>query len=268
MIEHLNNPNPRQRTAAIQALSRAPDVPALLDALNHPSALMRVGAARVLGLAKIEVAVSALIERLRDDDATVRMASIDALRLIRNPHAREPLVACLRDSHQGVVMRAAYALAKLADLQTVNALIDTLQHPDWGVQTMVAYALARIGDSHAIVPLIDAMRVYAGSVQNVMHRWDIAENQMMLTEEKIQHGFAYTNVLEQFAAAIGQFGVVALDPIKASLTDPNPYMRQYLAVALGHIHDARRMPALEQLMNDSDAEVRRMAAWAVSQSML
>lgn len=269
MIQHLNNPNPRLRTAAIQALSREPDVPALLEALKHPIALVRAGAVRVLGLAKVESAVSALIGRLYDGDAQVRMAAIDALGLLRDPQALDPLIACLNDPQVGVVIRTAHALAKMANRQAVDPLIAALQHPNLGVQTMVAFALGRIGDNRAVEPLLEAMRCFASSLESDLQQWDVENNQWLLLSQNARYGLAHSNVLDQFAAALGQLGVAALDSLIMAISDPNPYLRQYVVVALNHIHDTRSREVLAQLAEyDSDAEVKRMAAWALSQTML
>ncbi|MCB9435867.1 MAG: HEAT repeat domain-containing protein [Anaerolineales bacterium] len=269
MIQHLNNPNPRLRTAAIQFMSREPDVPDLLEALKHPVALVRAGAARVLGLAKVESAVPALIGRLNDGDAQVRMAAIDALGLLRDPQALDPLIACLNDPQARVVIRAAHALAKTANRQAVDPLIVTLQHPNLGVQTMVAFALGRIGDSRAAEPLLDAMRCYAMSLEADLHQWDVENNQRLLLSQNARYGLAHSNVLDQFAAALGELGEPALDLLIVATTDVNRYVRQYGAVALGAIQDDRSRDILRQLVeHDSEAEVRRTAAWALSQTML
>lgn len=268
MIEHLNSHNPRQRTAAIHHLSQSPDVPALLNALKHPTALVRAGAAQVLGIAKIEAAVPALITRLHDGDVQVRLAALDALALLNVHQALEPLIACLQDTQHEVVTQAAYALGRLGDRRAVEPLINALQHPNLSVQTMAAFALARLGDTQAVMPLIEAMRRYATTIAVVRQQWDDDRNQMVMLGQIAQHGNTYAEVLEHFAARLGQLGVAAIEPLTALLPDPNPYLRLYIAVTLGHIQDKRSLPALEQLAADVDAEVRRMAAWALAQSML
>jgi HEAT repeat protein len=74
-----------------------------------------------------------------------------------------------------------------------------------------------------------------------------------------------TREMAAFALAIGK-PPSALEPLTAALSDPSPGVRSLAAFALGEIDDPSAIPALAALLRgDRDAEVRRMAAWAIGE---
>ncbi|HJR43214.1 MAG TPA: HEAT repeat domain-containing protein [Gemmatimonadaceae bacterium] len=74
-----------------------------------------------------------------------------------------------------------------------------------------------------------------------------------------------TREMAAFALAIGK-PPSALEPLTAALSDPSPGVRSLAAFALGEIDDPSAIPALTALLRgDRDAEVRRMAAWAIGE---
>lgn len=98
IIAQLRSQDAEIRWQAANALARvregiAPAVPALLPLLNDTSALVRMHAARALGVAKAGQAVDALIKLLADKDERVAVNAINALGAIADARAVESLAA-------------------------------------------------------------------------------------------------------------------------------------------------------------------------------
>jgi HEAT repeat protein len=100
---------------AIRALNRARDkgsVPAMVEALNDKSELVRLEAAKGLANIPDESAIIALIRRVQDAQETtdVRIAAADALRSFRKPEVAQALIGVLRDRNFGVAWQARQSL--------------------------------------------------------------------------------------------------------------------------------------------------------------
>jgi cyclophilin family peptidyl-prolyl cis-trans isomerase len=94
----LRSPDPDLRWQAANALARIreginPAVPTLLPLLADTNALVRMSAARALGVAKSTQAIDGLIKLLADRDERVAASAINALGAIADARAVEPLVA-------------------------------------------------------------------------------------------------------------------------------------------------------------------------------
>ncbi|MBN97654.1 MAG: hypothetical protein CME16_00185 [Gemmatimonadetes bacterium] len=85
----------------------------LIEALRHDNPLARSGAAQVLGLAHVEIALPALMKATGDDIAQVRWNAIIALGTLRSPASRERLHQLLEDEDDTVAYYAEWALLQL-----------------------------------------------------------------------------------------------------------------------------------------------------------
>ena len=140
-----------------------------------------------------------LFDFLHDPVTDVRLAAVRALGGIGDPQAVEPLCNALKDADKDVRQAAAGALGKLG-APAVESLIAALQ--DRAVAAHAAQALGSIVDPRAIPALIDALR---------------DEN----------YGIRSAAV-----EAVGRFNGMALEPLIATLHDPNKDTRRAASDAL------------------------------------
>jgi HEAT repeat protein len=143
----------------------ADDVPALVDALKHAEARVRLEAATDLG--RIGPPASAALPPLRkhmenDADPLVCLAAAHAVASIdpKNEMAVALLVAGLKDRAAKVRRRSAEALGDLGTRSAVGPLIETAKDADPTVKWAVLDALGQIGpDAESALPiLIEALK--------------------------------------------------------------------------------------------------------------
>jgi len=149
------------------------------------AALVRVEAARYLGLSKSSVARASLVNAVLNDEETqvrsaallaladgkwpeatrlslqllespepvVREAAVTALGRMGGTSAVEPLVKMLQDRNARVRYAAADSLGQIGSPKALDALVKALSDPETSVAQAAVDALARIGDERAIEPL-------------------------------------------------------------------------------------------------------------------
>ena len=88
-------------------LSGNPADTVAFDLLHDKDAVIRTGAARILGLAANADAIDPLVAALKDTDQDVRRAAIVALGAIKDPRTVGPLIDALKDSYWDARSEAA-----------------------------------------------------------------------------------------------------------------------------------------------------------------
>lgn len=111
--------SPLVRSAAIRALNYARDgsrTPLFVAALDDPSELVRLEAAKALANVPDAAAIPALAKRLADvaESQETRVAAADALRCYRDRAAVQALIRALDDRSFAVVWRARLSLRLIA----------------------------------------------------------------------------------------------------------------------------------------------------------
>ncbi len=123
-------------------------VDALLDALSHPSAEVRVHAAYVLGTMKAPRAAGKLIAALSDPSRDVRASAAGAVAQLRDPEVLVALAENFRRPSASESERetAVAALAKLGGRSSLRILVAALRDPSEDVRTTAAAALTEMND--------------------------------------------------------------------------------------------------------------------------
>ena len=112
---------PRFRSKRINELATKADLRGLIKAIsNDKDQIVRMEAARAIGVQGDVEGVDALIEALKDQHALVRKHAAEALGLIGSPRALEPLAKLLHDENSTVATYAATALGELGDEQAAE----------------------------------------------------------------------------------------------------------------------------------------------------
>ncbi len=189
-------------------------------------------------------AVSVLIEALSVKSERVRSGAAAALGLMRDPATVPPLVRLLGDEGKEVRLSAITALGNIP-----SPLIEALEHARCEVAAAEAIrALAHFVDERALVPILNYL------------------------------GHTYMTVRGEAVDAIARYGVpaiphltemllmnrVPLEPlVKDALRNPRKRNRLRTIRALGELKDSRAVPALKQIGQEDDREIREAVEHAL-----
>jgi HEAT repeat protein len=146
--------------AAAEALGRIDDpaaVPGLLLAIEHPSAQIRLGAARALGLMRIEAAVEPLRAMLLQGEGLEVGVAGEALGRIGGPAATDALLAALADPRPTARWHVAMAAIEGMGQPPVASLVAMLDSQDAHARRNAAQALGWIGSSSATEALVHVL---------------------------------------------------------------------------------------------------------------
>lgn len=202
-----------------------------LKQLASNDARVRVSALKKLGALRHPSSIPAVANMLQDEERAVRAAAVSALGYIGTPASVEPLIkTLLEERYWDLRYEAVEALRQIGDPTAVNELLVVLEgdNADVSLQQMTAWALKEFGWEH-LVPAQKAM------VSIFRDEWD----------------------------EVVKVGPPAVEPLVVALRTGTQRMRRMAAEALGRIGDARAIGALEDLLNDSDRDVRLSAAWSL-----
>jgi HEAT repeat protein len=148
------------RAAAIHTLARfrhAVAVPALVQRLHDPSALVRDAAVLALGRLDAElVSIALLCETLAD--GALRLPALRIMRLNPHPAQLRFVESCLRDRRARVRCAAVLALERQPEADRFTRLRPLLADPADAVRDAAATALARSGDARARELLVAEMQ--------------------------------------------------------------------------------------------------------------
>lgn len=199
---------------ALRRLRNKETLPALLQALGDPNAVVRANVVEAIGAIGDPSASEKLIGRLADGDANVRAAAILALGRLKDPAAFDAIAKKLNDSAGLVVaacLRALGALdpqkalpliqekaktklreAKIAAVETIGKIDppsavpvgkQLIEDPDWSVRAATVMALIDTWCKEAIDVLVDRLQREKGRL-----RFDIVMALRQMTGKQI--GFA------------------------------------------------------------------------------
>jgi HEAT repeat protein len=235
MVVVPGNPLNVQAVTAEGLQGYAPDIMALLAALESAAPQERAAAARQLGYARPQGVWGELLDLLDDPEPPVRMAAADALGRIGDPAAIPGLLVAVEHPSEVVRVSAARALG-LIGVESAVAPLRLMLLQGKGMEIGVAAeALARIGSPEAIDALLVALEEPGRSA-----RWHAA------------------------LAAVEHVGEPAVEPLVARLDSQDANVRRNAAQALGWTGSHSASQALAQVLGkDPDAHVREQAAWAL-----
>lgn len=249
LIKALKNDNPQVRSFA------ARDLGIIVSTISTPI-IGRDGnpvqniSARDLGTIKEKKAINALIEALKDPVPEVRMNAAFSLGEFKALEAVEPLIELLKDENGEVVSSTITALGMLKDPRATEPLCEVIKRDDLSIKPAgdsithyegsismhqeAVYALGEIGDPRAVDTLLDK-----------------------LGDKDI--GYSAASSLSQIK------GEYVFGKLIKLLDSKNPITRTNAIAVYEHIQDPAAVPILIRMLNDQVPEVRREAAYALSQ---
>jgi HEAT repeat protein len=230
------NPLDAQAVTAMGLQSYTPDVVGALAALASEDPQVRAGAARLLGVGRVQEASS-------------------------------PLIAALDDPEPSVVLAAGDALGRINDPSTVSGLLVAVEHPSQQVRLGAARALGRMGVEAAVDPLRSMLLSGSGLEVNVAGE-ALGRIGSPAAVDALLAALVDTEPTPRWHAAMANLetlGQAAVGPLMAMLESNDPQARQNAAQALGWIGSPAATRALIAALKDKDASVRGIAAWALGE---
>jgi HEAT repeat protein len=277
----------REKAAAALVAVGKPAVPALFDALNHPSAEVRKFAYTALeklgrepmtetyvrpiahgkwkDLGEVKApALDALLEALKDPVKDVRFTAVRNLANIGDDRAVPGLTRALADKDREVRDTAIHALVKIGP-PSVNHLLDVLRDGPAELRPMVTAVLGYIGDKRARIPLLAALEDTDAAVRSAAAE-ALATYKDAALVPSLLAALKDTDVRVRFNAigSLWQIGdAQAVDGLLGLLDDPDSPTRKRAVQALGNIGDERIIEPLMELF-ERQPGVRLEAALAIA----
>ena len=287
LIAELSSEQVNVRRRAAQSLREmglpaSAAVPALAQALRDEDASVRRAATGALGRMG-EAAVPALSEALTVPDEEVRFAATDSLRQL-GYRASTAVPALVKTAANDTTRVRLGALRALGEMRTntqpaLAALVAALKVPELRLQAVQSIGRMESGAAEAVPKLVDLLDDPDKKILKATLR-ALAEIEMgaeaaapRLAEfldhedQSIRYGALYA-LSHMWSAARP-----AAEALIRALDDPVDANRQEAAYALGQIHacncrpkgysEARAVPKLTELVEDSSVGVREYAVYAL-----
>ena len=252
---------PPIKAAAIEALNKAPDHPAVEVRRAAGRALGKLGVKGIslrlaemlrkdpegiyqyleaLGLQADAEALRAILPSLGDADETHRRAAVSALRYFKDAEARVAVEKALSDPSSQVRFAAVESLEKIADPRCVPALVRVLYDENPTVVSVAIRVISALGDDSAVPPLLDLLKTGNKEVRAAVCLWI---GKMRLARPSV----------------VGD----ALLPL---LEDPDAQTRFGAIAALGAVRERRAVPRLLQIIQEP-IDPKSVHAWIRPQAM-
>ncbi len=295
LLRACHNPDNGIRSAALGALGgyevEAAVGPALENVKNPPHGSVKTAAIKALGLIGDRRAVPDLIPRLEEKD--FREAAVTSLGQIGDPRAVQPILATLTAtdkryrnaavlalrrigapafdslvrelrSREVLMQRAAAAALVGSNTRRLNvALASALRDEDPQVRASAALALGWDGNLAAVEPLHGALvdpswRVVDAAVKAL---GEVGVGAIARLQDVLRDPTETSTVRYQVARAMAAMGDAAVDPLIAALSQVDPEVQKWSAVALGEIGqvEPQAVEALEELERAGSSDVKWVA---------
>jgi HEAT repeat protein len=249
------------------AIARAPLAPAhaerLVTALDHYDPAIRRAAARVAGRLGVAAAGEMLIKAVNDSQPPVRFAAMRALGEIREATAVQALTQQFEHYRKGEgAWSALDGLARIGHASSVPLFKARLTDRDEYVRRAALEGLARA----RAVEEAAAIETAAAADSSPMVRAAAAFALESLGKDGIDRlagALDSDRLASQIAGYVFELGPGVAPRLVPHLKAMAPSVRGNVAVILGAIGTAGDIPALEPLILDRDADVRRAAERAI-----
>jgi HEAT repeat protein len=238
------------------------DLDLLAPAVADPDPRIR---SLAIGSVPLPEGFDVLLAGLRDFDERVRTSAVSQLGFSGRVEAVAPLAGLVMDPAPRVRAMVAFALGRLADESAGPVLLRLAEDPDPHVREYAVEALGQVGGSAPVdallamasdpepQPRIDAAKALGAAVAADSRAADALE---MLAADDIPEVRAATIsglASTMKPSALGEHLVIRLTD------DPDPSVRQQVAVLARHLAPTRQETILRRYADDPDPGVRRIA---------
>lgn len=270
--EALNDEDADMRKNAAMMLAEMGDKGSTDTFINllktDPDADVRRHALFGLGDIRSEEAMEAVIEALEDREKDVRRHAVMLVADYHHPEATGALLKLIDDDDPDVRRAAVIGLSERGGENVADALLDVLDDPNADVRRYAIMSLAEFRSEKALPAILEALADDNAEVRRfaVMALTEYDESDQIITALRKSLKDPNADVRRHALMAIGEYrDVASLDLLIDVLeNDKNSDLRQYAAMALGEIGDIKAVDALTAALKDKNKEVRRHAAFALS----
>jgi HEAT repeat protein len=229
----------------------------ITSSLSDREPAVRIAAARALGHLQVRAAGVALVGRINDEDLDVRLAAMDALGNLRD----EGAVAALADQFTFYVRGAAGRAA----ISALGAIGHSSSIPLFEAQTTSGYpahrkaayeGLARSGHAAAVAQRIETAMASEKDTRVLVAMAFALASAGRDGVARVLDALTGRSRADDALAYLVELGQPHVAAIAARLGDPNPVVREQIAVALGFIGGPQAAAALKAASGESDPTVR------------
>lgn len=208
-----------------------------------------------------------LRKAFKNQDPVVRVTAAKALGLMRDARAADILIAHAKDKEKSVRQAIVLALGDLKEKKALPVLVDALKDEDWYVRAEAALALGKIGDAAAASKLFELL----GDKDSYVRQNARKALQDLATEE---NKAAYVEALKNQDPAIRTMAAVALantgdaqglDVLNAALAQPESGEIMDVIRAVVKLRDPRVLPALRKTIDHPADSVRALGILALGE---
>lgn len=229
-----------------------PAVEPLIAALSNPNEGIRWGAAITLGRIGDVRAAQSLANAVCDPNLNVALSAVESLGKIGSA-AVEPLIRLLQTlSWKAPHQRIIDAFKKIGPPAVEPLIIALSNTSDIYVRNTIIDTLGEIGDDRAIEPIVSILGKNCSS--------DFGLVPSSLFAELIGY---HSSTCEHAIHVLVKIGAPAVDALISALSNSNPSVREFAALALGKIGDRRAIKPLIDLLSDQEKRVCMRAAEAL-----
>ena len=218
---------------------------------------VRIAAARALGHLRVRDAGVPLVGRINDEDLDVRLASMNALGDLRDNGAVVALTDQFTFYVRGAAGRAALSALGAIGPESSIPLFEAQTTSGYPAHRRSAYeGLARSGRATAAAPRIEAAMASEKDTRVLIA---MAFALASAGREGINRVLDALADRDRADAALGylvELGRPHVPAVAARLSDPNPVVREQIAIALGFIGGPEAAAALKSASGESDPDVR------------
>lgn len=267
----MRDQNAKVRLEAVYALGVVAEPPldpaaagTLMGGLRDSQTDVRVAAARVLGGLRVGQAGDALIQAVNDPETAVRTAAMRSLGDIREERAIQALTEQFTYYERGPLADAAFdGLSRIGNPATIPLFTSQLTSKNAEWRRLAAEGLARGGDPRAAASVATVL-ANEKKVPVQLARAFAMQAANLPGLDALVAALASSDTQAQAMGYLVELGPPIAVPLAASLTNPNPQVREGVAMTLGLIGGEPAVNALEPVRRDSDTNVARAAERAIA----
>ncbi len=240
----------------------------LMDALHDSCSFVRRAAAISLGQLKAKEAQGALLHALEDPNFYVRRATINAIGKLDVPDMGRILLPLLDAPDPRIRRTVVTALRRLATQEAIPKMVETLDayvltpsQRDLPVVKTLVVAFGEMRAEEAVPALIRVVRGYVGG--RSLAALALGQIGDRAASEVLVEALNDKSVKLQLAAmkSLGQLGDPDVLPIvRKFLSAPDPRVRRMAVLTAGHLLDYTSVPVLLKIAHDDGSPLVRPAA--------